>query len=83
LACPPAAPWVATAGVAAFSSPFSHEQDTKDRLRTVKTAAFFRWLGMLTDKEIVVYVNDAESRIVYRTGLNLDSSGTSGRGLPL
>jgi hypothetical protein len=74
---------VATAGVAAFSSPLSHEQETKERLRTVKTAAFFRWLGMLTDKEIVVYVDDAEPPIVYLTTLNLDSSGTSGRTLPL
>jgi len=64
-----------------LSSPFSHEQERANRLRATKTAAFLRWLGILTDKEIVVYVNDAASPIVYRTGVNLDLSGTSGDAL--
>src|SRR5688572_16054372 len=81
LPAPPPDPWAGTAGVA-LSSPFSHEQDTKRRLRATKTAAFLRWLGILGDKEIVVYVNDAAAPIVYRTGVNLDLSGTSGHALP-
>jgi hypothetical protein len=45
-------------------------------------AALLRWMDILADKEIVVYVNDAGPPIVYRTGVNLDLSGTSGHGLP-
>src|SRR5215210_7306239 len=69
----PAAPW-AGAAVAVLSSPFSHEHDTKERLRTTKMAAFLSWLGILADKEIVVYVNDGGGPIVYRTGVNPDLS---------
>jgi hypothetical protein len=65
-----------------LSSPFSHEHDTENRLRATKTAALLRWLGILADTGIVVYVNDADAPIVYRTGVNLDLSGTSGHALP-
>src|SRR5260221_5365939 len=37
---------------------------------------------MLTDKEIVVYLNDADTQNVYRNGVSLVRLGTSGNGLP-
>ena len=49
---------------------------------TAKTATFVKWLGILADKEIAVYLNDTDARIVYRKGISLDLMGTSGKSLP-
>src|SRR5256885_16408326 len=67
-AAPPPVPWAATAGAAALSDPFSHEQEAKETHSATKTAAFFKWLGILADKEMAVYVNDCGGEIVYRKG---------------